>query len=57
MKVGDLVRKHRGAWDLGKIGYVIEIITNGAGTELVKVMVDGEIKPWSRELVKVINGK
>tara|TARA_B100000214_G_C23902322_1_gene597127 strand:+ start:721 stop:894 length:174 start_codon:yes stop_codon:yes gene_type:complete len=57
VKVGDLVTKHRGDWDVGKIGCVIEIITNGAGTELVKVMVDGEIKPWSKKLVKVINGK
>lgn len=55
MKVGDIVKKVRGDWDLGKIGYVLKIKSNGFGTSLVTVIVDKTSKTWSGSLLEVIN--
>tara|TARA_E500000331_G_scaffold340341_1_gene371543 strand:- start:1733 stop:1909 length:177 start_codon:yes stop_codon:yes gene_type:complete len=57
MKAGDLVEKHKGDWDVGKIGCVLEVTTNRTGTDLVKVFVDGKVKSWSKNLTRVINEK
>ena len=54
LEKGDLVEKYRGDWDVGKIGCVIDIITNGTGNDLVKVIVDGKVKAWSKKLARKI---
>ena len=55
MKSGDLVEKFLGNWDLGKIGCLINIRTNGAGTTLAYVLVEGKIKPWRIDFVRKFN--
>ena len=55
MKTGDIVQKIGGDWDVGKIGYVLKIKSDGVGTTIVTVVVGAELKTWSANFVKVIS--
>ena len=55
MKAGDIVKKIGGDWDVGKVGYVLKVESNGIGTTLVTVVVGRDIKAWSKNLVQVIS--
>ncbi len=55
MKEGDWVKKVGGDWDVGKAGIVLKVQENGAGTLLVTVYVNNEIKSWAGHLVQVIS--
>ena len=55
MKAGDIVKKISGDWDVGKVGYVLKVESNGIGTTIVTVVVGTDIKSWSSNLVAVIS--
>lgn len=55
MKVGDLVLKKMGHHDVGKVGIVIEIITNEVGNTILTVNTGGQIKNWYSDFVRVLN--
>ena len=52
MKPGSLVIKSGGDWDVGKIGCLIDVKDIGSGTLFVHVLVDGQIKIWSKVFVE-----
>ena len=55
MKVGDLVKKSKGAFDLGLTGIILEIVTNQVGNTIVTVSCEEGIRNWYSEVVEVIN--
>lgn len=58
MKPGDIVEKFGDSWNPennGKIGCLIEILSKGIGTTQARVLVDGEIKIWPINLVRLID--
>ena len=55
MKVGDIVKKTKGDWDLNKLGYIIQIKSNGYGTTLITVVVGAVLKTWPGDLVEVVS--
>jgi len=55
MKTGDLVRKRAGNLDQGKVGIILEIVTNDVGTTIVTVASENKIKNWYSEFLEVID--
>jgi hypothetical protein len=44
-----------GHHDVGKVGIVIEIITNEVGNTILTVNTGGQIKNWYSDFVRVLN--
>jgi len=55
LKIGDLVRKNKGAFDLGLTGIILEIVTNQVGNTIVTVSCDGGIRNWYSEVIEVVD--
>ena len=54
MKIGDLVLKVDGSYDIGKSGVVVSIKNETIGHKIISVLVRGEIKNWAAHLVEVV---
>tara|TARA_Y100001958_G_C21087035_1_gene441426 strand:+ start:389 stop:580 length:192 start_codon:yes stop_codon:yes gene_type:complete len=51
---GDLVEKYAGNLDKGACGIVLAIATAAKGEKIYKVVVDGALKNWYGEFVRMV---